>query len=279
MNTFRHQGMVAALEKFAVATFKPVAPAAPALPKPAHTTGTKLPSLPKPPAGPAAAPPKAPGMPPEANGSAGEPSRPDALVAAEAVGGKVQNAHANAQAMVASQAQGIKAAMFRFGLLLEETNKTASPLLPTTLERYSKPILPLEYLGAMGINALIGGGLSAAAAPEDERLSRGMGGAAGAAAGSVLGRFAGNSAVSAPLGAALGAYGGQLLASKAADFNMKLLPEEKPVEGEIRPDNGRTFAAVARTEGYDRMNLINQSFRSVDSNNTASGQTDDALEV
>jgi hypothetical protein len=114
MNVFEHHGSLAAIEKFG--GYKPVAPKAPATPKPAHTTGTKLPTLPKAPVGPAGELPKPPGMPGAPDTSTGkDTARPDALMAAELVGGPVQNAHAIAQTV--AQNQGIKAAMFRFGLL------------------------------------------------------------------------------------------------------------------------------------------------------------------
>lgn len=51
---------------------------------------------------------------------------------------------------------------------------------------------------------------------------------------------------------------------KAAMFNFGLLPEKKAAPGEIRPDNGRTMASITRNEGRDRMDLISQTFRSVE---------------
>lgn len=109
MSIYFKLGQQDAHAKYASA-YKPVVPTAPKIIKSNQTAGaSKVPTLPKPPASPAAKAPKKPGMPAEPKSSQ-EPSKPDAMAAAEAVGGTVQNAHANASA-------GMKAAAYQYGVV------------------------------------------------------------------------------------------------------------------------------------------------------------------
>jgi hypothetical protein len=50
---------------------------------------------------------------------------------------------------------------------------------------------------------------------------------------------------------------------KAAMFNFGMLPQSKPLEGEIRPDNGVSYQNMVRHLGEDRSAIIEQMFRSV----------------